>query len=99
MIGPRAFEIAVRQGLKIASVLDPYRLIQSIRALQVVFNFGSQRLFLIERPAGRGMHQKKCSCYDNQQRGNSGGQPQKKVADHRISLSADREVDKRSVAP
>ena len=78
----RGAEIAVRQRAEVASVLDPDRLIQAVRPLQVGHDFGRQRLLLIERAAGSRADQKKGDGDDDEQGGNRAGQAGQKVAQH-----------------
>src|SRR5579872_2321794 len=93
-------EIPVQQRLEIAAVLNVDRLIESIGALDIGLDLRRDRLLLIEWTAGRQAHQKESDGNDDEQRRNGTGEPREEEARHlRMSLSADRKVDKGTGSP
>ena len=95
----RGSKIAVRQRAEVAAVLFPDGLIQSVGTLQIGHDLRRQRLLLIEGSAGSCADQEKSNGYNDEEGGNRACEAGQKVAQHRISLSVDRKVDKPSRGP
>src|ERR1700737_4841636 len=80
----------MRQGADITAVLGPNRQVKAVSALQIGDDFRRQRLLLVERTAGSGMHQEKCGRDNDEQSWYRTCQPLDKIAHVEISLYSRR---------